>query len=111
MSEELVVVAVWAVGDTYCLLDVTFKDAVTAAAVNITGFSPRLRGKGKRQAAAFADITGTLQTPASGVARYDLSSLNTNADFYHCQAFVVDGSSKIQTGQTDFAVVFKATPA
>jgi hypothetical protein len=110
MSRGLDVVATWAVGDTYCLVDVTFKDAVTAAAVNISGFTPKLRGRGKRQSLAFTDITGTLLTPASGIARYDLTALNATADFYHCQAYVVDGATKIQTAETDFAVVFKATP-
>jgi hypothetical protein len=110
MAEELPVVQTWAVGDTYTLVDVTFRDEVTKAVVNITGMTPKVRAKGKRQAAAVADITGSLQDAANGVARYDLVSLNGNADFYRCQAYLVDGAAKIQTARTDFAVVFRPVP-
>lgn len=110
MAEQLAVVATWAVGDTHCLLDVTFKDSVTAAAINITGYTPKLRGRGKRQSAVFSPITGTLQTPASGIARFDCAALTATADFYVCQAYLLDGDAEIQTAENDFAIVVKATP-
>jgi hypothetical protein len=103
MSEELQVAETWGVGDTFCLLDVVFPFA-------ITGFTPMIRGRGKRQALPFADITGTVEDGPGGVARYDFSSLNGTADYYLCQVFLIDGSSLVQTSPRDFAVVFKDVP-
>ncbi len=110
MAEQLTVAAIYAEGDTHCLVDVTFKDRVTGAAVNITGMTPKLRAKGRRQAAALSTITGSLQTPASGIARYSVTTIAATPDFYHCQAFLLDGSAEIQTAEVDFAIVVKDTP-
>lgn len=110
MAQELVVAAVAAVGDTHCLLDVYFKDRATDAAVNITGFTPWLRGRGKRQTSAFSSIQGTVESGSGGQARFDWKALTATADFYICQAYLVDGSSQIQTAEVDFALVVKATP-